>query len=106
MKTINDAAKCHAENLNLSLEARHNISTNDFEKSFIEGVKFAQRWIPVERDKDGLVKNSTMDEMESNVPFITRLTNDEEFQYDIWYEFGADIDFDQFYTHWRPIELK
>ena len=76
------------------------------ETHFEAGIEFAQRWIPIERDNEGLVKYSTMDEMESNVPFITRLTNDEEFLYDIWYEFGADLDLDQFYTHWRPIELK
>ena len=76
------------------------------ETHFEAGIEFAQRWIPIERDNEGLVKYSTMDEMESNVPFITRLTNDEEFLYDIWYEFGADLDLDKFYTHWRPIDLK
>ena len=58
------------------------------ETHFEAGIEFAQRWIPIERDNEGLVKYSTMDEMESNVPFITRLTNDEGFLYDIWYEFG------------------
>ena len=76
------------------------------ETHFEAGIEFAQRWIPIERDNEGLVKYSTMDEMESNVPFITRLTNDEEFLYDIWYEFGADLDLDKFYTHWRPVNLK
>ena len=104
MKTIEEKAIEYTES-----KIKYEYDPGYFEdvcKSFMKGSEFAQRWIPIERDKDGLVKNSTMDEMESNVPFITRLTNDEEFQYDIWYEFSADIDFDQFYTHWRPIELK
>ena len=100
MKTIEEAARDYA------LSREDNDYTIETEMAFEAGVEFTQRWIPIERDNEGLVKYSTMDEMESNVPFITRLTNDEEFQYDIWYEFSADIDFDQFYTHWRPIELK
>ena len=101
MKTIEEAAKY----FNDSHVNGHHPQTwvSDIFKA---GVDFAQHWIPIERDNEGLVKYSTMDEMESNVPFITRLTNDEEFLYDIWYEFGADLDLDQFYTHWRPVNLK
>ena len=47
MITIKDAAKEHSRKLNLSLEARDNICREDFEKSFIEGVKFAKRFISV-----------------------------------------------------------
>lgn len=47
MITIKEAAKEHSRKLNLSLEARDNICREDFEKSFIEGVKFAQRFISV-----------------------------------------------------------
>ena len=106
MKTIEEAA---IECANIYLQGYRDsypADENDFVDVFETGVEFAHRWIPVERDNEGLVKYSTMDEMESNVPFITRLTNDEEFLYDIWYEFGADLDLDKFYTHWRPIDLK
>ena len=47
MKTINEAAKEHSRKLNLSLEARDNIRRDDFEKSFIEGIEFSQRFISV-----------------------------------------------------------
>ena len=104
MKTIEQAAVEYA--IHREVDSTELQYIGKYQKSFKAGVEFAQRWIPIERDNEGLVKYSTMDEMESNVPFITRLTKDEEFLYDIWYEFGADLDLGQFYTHWRPIELK
>ena len=47
MKLIKEAVKEHSRKLNLSLEARDNICREDFEKSFIEGIEFAQRFISV-----------------------------------------------------------
>lgn len=58
MITIQEAANQHAKNLNLSLEARHNLSNIDFETSFKEGVKFAQEWINSDDQKPEIIEEN------------------------------------------------
>lgn len=104
MKTIKDAAKEHSRKLNLSLEARDNICREDFEKSFVEGIKFAQRFIsvndelPEDIETDGrtyipcIVTNGET----KTITFrrLSPLTN--KWNWNVMMEV----------THWRPVEYK
>ena len=104
MITIKDAAKEHSRKLNLSLEARDNICREDFEKSFIEGVKFAQRFIsvydalPEDIETDGrtyipcIVTNG-----ETKTITFRRLSPlTKKWNWNVMMEV----------THWRPVEYK
>ena len=104
MKTIKDAAKEHSRKLNLSLEVRDNICREDFEKSFVEGIKFAQRFISV---NDELPEDIETDGR-TYIPCI--VTNGEtktiafrrlsplikKWNWNVMMEV----------THWRPVEYK
>ena len=47
MKTIDERAKEYAKCLNYSMEAKHNMSQEDFAIAFKSGVEFSQKFIPI-----------------------------------------------------------
>ena len=103
MKTINEAAKEHSRKLNLSLEARDNICREDFEKSFIEGIEFAQRFYPIERDKDGFTTLKQDEEFQKNFPILVK----GNYGIELLDELTTDLEKPGHgYTHWRPVNLK
>lgn len=50
MKTIEAAAIEHAKNLFFESSSTQYLCKGDFAISFVEGVRFAQSWIPVEEE--------------------------------------------------------
>lgn len=96
MKTIEEAAKKYSE-LFEHKEA-HRIS-------FLNGVEFAQRWIPVEEDlpkADDFSVNIEM-KLDNNVVLSGYLFADGDFMAYDQDGFGNKIT--KKVTHWRPIEL-
>ena len=76
-------------------------NTYDYIEMFEAGVEFAQRWIPIERDKDGLTTQEQDDYFLNNVPFLVKS------EYGIELFDGLDIELEnEEFTYWRPIELK
>ena len=92
MKTIEEEAKEQANALKIYS------SKQDFEKGFKSGVKFAQRWIPIEEElpeSDGkyLVLRSNGDWTST---YFQKSTNS-------FANYYSDL---HYFTHWRQIEIK
>ena len=104
MKTINEAAKEHSLKLNLSLEARDNICREDFEKSFIEGVKFAQRFISVNDELPEDIET----EGRTHIPCIVTNGNTNTIAFrrlsPLTKKWNWNVMMEV--THWRPIDIK
>lgn len=104
MKTINEAAKEHSRKLNLSLEARDNICREDFEKSFIEGIEFAQRFISV---NDELPEDIEA-EGRTHIPCIVTNGNTKTIAFrrlsPLTKKWNWNVMMEV--THWRPIDIK
>lgn len=109
MQTVNEIAKRYAN------KCPHGVWRDDAELAFLDGVKFAQRWIPVEEDLPSCYENGNWDGLRSDfclVKFddesidIARMYKGtmDGFEFQDWYD---KIDFDfgsSIITHWRPIE--
>lgn len=130
MKTVNEAAIALAEK-----EYPHMLSGNDpnkeweygynaardpyFRKGFIEGSKFAQRWIPINEelpeishvDCEGylLSKHILIKTDNSSHPFIgyyIKEKENEDAHFVFIPEYITSEEMLDAITHWRPIELK
>ena len=80
-----------------AIEYAQNIDDNDYtietESAFIAGVKFAQRWVPIEEElPEKLVQ--VIVKFEDGWCTCTWITEDGDFAFNVKP------------THWRPIELK
>ena len=80
-----------------AIEYAQSIDDNDYtietESAFIAGVKFAQRWIPIEEElPEKLVQ--VIVKFEDGWCTCTWITEDGDFAFNVKP------------THWRPIELK
>ena len=100
MKTILEAATESVDKIMLNVNFRpYGIGI------FKEGVKFAQRWIPVEEELPPkgeivLTRHGAVDG-DGNVLEIFALS----YKLDDWHcDFVDDLDLDYNPTHWRPIE--
>lgn len=93
MLTIEQAARIHSSNLTVTYETLKNVTKEDFEKSFIAGVEFAQRWISVEEELPEPMKQVIV-KLENGWCTCTWLMNDGEFAFNVHP------------TYWRPIDLK
>ena len=110
MKTIDEAAKEYAKQLDLTIESKMHIQRCDFETTFKDGIQFAQIWISVDEE---LPENGTI--------VFTKYENEVDL---CWYKNGRFVlkyatihsalsdtynfreDITKLVTHWRPIEFK
>ena len=80
-----------------AIEYAQSIDDNDYtietESAFIAGVKFAQRWIPIEEELPEKVVQVIV-KLENGWCTCTWITEDGDFAFNVKP------------THWRPIELK
>lgn len=97
MKTIQEASREFAS------EFIDNECRNIVIKSFIEAVKFAEEWLPIERDDDGCITDEQQAEMILNIPFFTK---DKEDDVNLFYSGDWSILDNENVTHWRPINRK
>ena len=103
MKTIDEKAEEYADKIypiapyGLILPNRAEIYC-----AFKEGVLFSQEWLPIEKDNCGFTTDRQIREMASNLPFLLKGETERE---ELYHEIDNDVD-KQYYTHWRPIELK
>ena len=105
MKTIEEAAIEHAKNLFFESSSTQYLCKGDFTISFIEGVEFAQRWIPVEEELPKIGEK-----------VITKMTKDKRASYGIATRIREEWEINAHWidhtfsnmtiTHWRPIEYK
>ena len=93
MKTIEEAAIEHAKNLFFGSSSIQYLCKGDFTTSFIEGVEFAQRWIPVEEELPEKSKQVIV-KLENGWHTCTWITEDGTFAFNVKP------------THWRHIDLK
>lgn len=107
MKTIEEAAIEHAKNLFFGSSSIQYLCKGDFTTSFIEGVEFAQRWIPVEEELPEVgeivlvrtkINKVTTCEMYIPKDYLDNILGEKK-----W---AASYNFKQAITHWRPINLK
>ena len=111
MKTIEEAAIEHAKNLFFESSSTQYLCKGDFTISFIEGVEFAQHWIPVEEELPpiGEMVLTKMEKRHGDTwvqhyySTATRLENQGEWQDVNWVDHSMSFGH---ITHWRPIELK
>lgn len=96
MQTIKELAKEFAS------EFINNECKNISIKSFTEGVKEAEKWLTIERDKDGHVIYPQWVEMINNCPFLIK---DNEGFVDLFQEFCSDVQ-KPMYEFWRPLNRK
>lgn len=68
---------------------------------FKAGVEFTQRWIPIQRDKNGLTTTEQDNDFLDNLPFLVK----SKYGIEVIEEMTMDLENVE-YTHWRPIELK
>ena len=111
MKTIEEAAKEYAENLNYTMEAKHNMCPMDFEKSFKRGASFAEEWISIkdelpDYDQPILTKDiyGNYDLMYLKIAGDERVSEPDEDIFingGMWYKLSENL-----ITHWRPINRK
>lgn len=93
------------KNLIFESSSTQYLCKGDFTISFIEGVEFAQRWIPVEEE---------LPEVGEKV--ITKMTKDKRTSYGIATRIREEWEINAHWidhtfsnmniTHWRPIEYK
>jgi len=117
MKTIERAASIYAEPIasDLSHKSMDDLNICDLEdyiaESFKAGVKFAQRWIPVEEElpEVGVMVLTKMEKrhgytwVQNYYSTATRLKNQGEWQTVNWVDHS--ISFGHI-THWRHIDIK
>lgn len=116
MKTIEEAAIEHANDLFFESSSFQYMCKGDYTISFIEGVEFAQRWISV----DELPKANIQDDAGIfyseylllkvkgyEHPFVGYYVkaNDDEF-FDFIQDYIQRVISQEDITHWRPIEYK
>ena len=98
MKTIKEAAMEHARTHWTGQFVQH----ADPRKSFMAGVKFAQRWISVEEElpniEEGRFSELVLTNNVNNHVMLERYEPD--------YNQFTNIRYDSPVTHWRPIEYK
>jgi hypothetical protein len=103
MKTIDEAKKestisimkYKADNaLLLTQEQRKGFTIGDLDKSFMAGVEFAQRWIPVDEELPPI-----------GIKVIVKFKNYDE-EYIDSFTYCGDIDELCYIVDWRPIEYK
>lgn len=99
MKTIDKASLEYAISREIGENELSHIG--EYQKSFRAGVAFAQQWIPIERDKDGLTTQKQDDEFLNNVPFLVK----SEYGIEVFECLSVDLEKEEF-THWRPINIK
>lgn len=90
-------AKEYSENIP---QFEHNrVFSEDY---FCAGMGF---WAEIHRDKDGFVKDSCLDEMFTNMPFLIYNRSDNDIEVVCCDDWRGDIDKHPYYTHWKPIPL-
>lgn len=112
MKTINDAAKEHAKEVNNEyydeFSPNSNFTVGEIcETDFKCGVAFAQQWIPVEEE---LPQMEDKFNMLSEVVLVkakdlaNEITAYYDYDYKLWISYPGNLYVKT--TYWRPIELK
>lgn len=107
MKTINEASIESAKEIVNKLFDKNGSNTSKHIRGFKSGVKFAQRWIPIEEEPIpyGTIV-SAIQNLNVGIPFTAKIDsrNEKLYFYDPqdrnWFETDTKP------THWRPIELK
>jgi hypothetical protein len=69
-------------------------------EAFAEGMKKAQEWIPVVRDKDGFIDDDCFCDMNTNCPILVKL---EDNSVELYYDFTSD---ENDVVAYRPIERR
>ena len=104
MKTIDQAAMEYAETLNYSIEAKHNMSPEDFIIAFNKGIEFVEQMIPVTEELpsegNGYINKPVIIEDEHGRPVIGIYSMDL-----YWSSMDELIDIDHI-ASWRPINRK
>lgn len=97
MKTIKEAAiELHESTMFKSDLSAHPTAI------FEAGVKFAEEWLPIERDKDGHVIYPQWVDMIANCPFLIK---DNEGFVDLFQEVCSDVQ-KPMYEFWRPLNRR
>ena len=101
MKTIEEAALGYAIQRQVDAEELKYIGR--YQQSFKAGVKFAQRFIPIERDKDGFTTLKQDEEFQKNFPILVK----GNYGIELLDELTTVLEKPGHgYTHWRPVNLK
>lgn len=102
MKTIEQAAQELADKF-VKEGQFYPANNNDFIDAFESGVEFAQRFYPIERDKDWFTTSKQDEEFQKNFPILVK----GNYGIELLDELTSDLNRQSYgYTHWRPIELK
>ncbi|MBP9790836.1 MAG: hypothetical protein KBD57_09870 [Bacteroidia bacterium] len=115
MKTIEEAAREFSDKLNMSIEAKKMLTRTDFSFTFISGVEFAQRWIPVEEELPIAYETGGWDGKRSDLVLVKYADGDwtkarlysgelDGHKFNDWYDENDYLI--NTITHFRPIELK
>ena len=73
------------------------------ETHFEAGIEFAQRFYPIERDKDGFTTEKQRNDFYNNFPILLN----GYYGLELINEMTVDLDTPSYgYTHWRPVNLK
>ena len=100
MKTINDAAMEYCSRAKGNGIGFVMCSPLD---SFKAGVKFAEQFYPIERDKDGFTTERQREDFYNNFPILLN----GYYGLELINEMTVDLDTPSYgYTHWRPVNLK
>ena len=101
MKTIEQAALEYAIQRQVDAEELKYIGR--YQQSFKAGVKFAQQFYPIERDKDGFTTLKQDEEFQKNFPILVKGS----YGIELLDELTTVLEKPGHgYTHWRPINLK
>lgn len=118
MKTIEEAAKDFSKDIRENSLSGNNIGKEQYKSGrkigFKAGVKFAQRWIPVEEE----LPEKSMETMKDGnytitaEPVLIKTSNGRhaiakrKMFLDHGWNWSGSGTFNDIVTHWRPIELK
>lgn len=96
MKTKEEFAEEYiSENYSTSGRAGDDIQKDDISGAIIEGIEFAQRWIPFTEDVPDLKLEVILgDETNRRSKVIMKMVSKDAIEYA-----------SETYTHWRPIEI-
>ena len=95
MKTIEKAA--------LNCNKEYSLQPAPAYLGFIQGVKFAQQFYPIERDKDGFTTLKQDEEFQKNFPILVK----GNYGIELLDELTTVLEKPGHgYTHWRPVNLK
>lgn len=103
MKTIQEAAS----ELYKSTMFKSDLSAHPT-AIFEAGVKFAEEWIPIERDYNGEMTPKQVDEIKNNCPFLIKddYCTDDYFTIEVSSELSDYYLYDKTFTYWRPLNRK